>query len=114
MKESELLLEIRKLSVGDTRLFRNNVGLAQDARGNFTTYGLCVGSADLIGWRSWVVRPRDVGTEIAVFTAIECKGTHGILSKEQRAFLQAVQKAGGFAGVAYEVVDARLILRLDD
>jgi len=81
-------------------LFRNNVGVLRDSRGNYVSYGLCSGSSDLIGWKPKVILPEMVGKTVAVFTAIEVKSPHGILSKEQEAFLNAVREAGG---IGFEV-----------
>jgi len=71
---------------------------------------LCVGSSDLIGWRSVTVRPEDVGRRLAVFVAIEAKTGGARLTKEQRAFVEAVRAAGGLAGVARSVEDAAALL----
>ena len=110
MIEADLIADIRLLSRGAVRLFRNNVGLAVDAHGNFTSYGLAVGSSDLIGWRTRVIMPVDVGCEWAVFCAIEAKSKRGIVSKEQAAFIETVKRAGGLAGIARSLDDAKRIL----
>jgi hypothetical protein len=40
-------------STGETRLFRNNTGTLRDASmADLLQFGLCKGSADLIGYRS--------------------------------------------------------------
>lgn len=52
--------------------------------------GLCVGSSDLIGIQA------DTGR----FFAIEVKTKTGKASKEQLTFIEAVNKAGGVAGIA--------------
>jgi hypothetical protein len=39
-------------STGDTRLFRNNTGTLRDQHGRPVQFGLCKGSADLIGYRT--------------------------------------------------------------
>ena len=67
--------------------------------------GLCLGSSDLIGYRS-------IGG-IAQFVALEVKSTTGRLSPEQRAFIEVVQAAGGCAGVVRSVEDAQTLLRDD-
>jgi hypothetical protein len=111
MSEGILVADIRwRFSKGDTRLFRNNVGVLEDANGNHVRYGLCVGSSDLIGWRSVVIMPKDVGNELAVFCAIEAKSARGKLTGPQAQFLATVKDAGGFAGVARSIEDARDIL----
>ena len=68
-------------------------------------FGLCKGSADLIGWRTVTVTPEMVGQKIAVFTSIEVKSTSGRVKPEQQQWLAAVQAAGGIAAVARSVAD---------
>ena len=73
-------------------------------------YGLQPGSSDLIGWRTVTITPEMVGTTIAVFTSIEVKTATGRLRPEQQQWLDAVQSAGGIAGVARSVEDALNLL----
>ena len=98
-------------SNGNTRLFRNNTGTLKDANGRPVQFGLCKGSADLIGWRTVTVTPEMVGTQVAVFLSIEVKTATGRLRPEQQQWLDAVQAAGGIAGVARSVSDAETLLR---
>lgn len=97
-------------SRGDTRLFRNNTGTLRDQHGRPVQFGLCKGSADLIGWRSITITPAMVGTTIAVFTSVEVKTSTGRIRPEQQQWLEAVQAAGGIAGVARSVADAEVLL----
>jgi hypothetical protein len=97
-------------STGSTRLFRNNTGTLRDQHGRPVSFGLCKGSADLIGWRTVTITPEMVGQQVAVFTSIEVKAASGRLRPEQRQWLDAVQAAGGIAGVARSVDDARALL----
>lgn len=60
--------------------------------------GLCVGSADVIGWKSVEITPEMVGQKVAVFVALEIKTPVGEASEEQMRFVGAVRKAGGIAG----------------
>ena len=99
-------------SNGDTRLFRNNTGTLKDANGRPVQFGLCKGSADLIGWRTVTITPEMVGQQVAVFTSIEVKTATGRLRPEQQQWLDAVQAAGGIAGVARSVSDAEALLRI--
>jgi hypothetical protein len=94
------------LSRGPVRLWRNNTGALRDQRGQLVRYGLCQGSADLIGYRSITVTPEMVGTTIAQFAAVEVKAPTGRTTPEQEAFLRLVAEAGGVAGVARSVDDA--------
>ena len=50
-----------------------------------------------------------VGEEVAVFVAIEVKDK-GRATPEQRRFISCVKDAGGMAGVARSVTDAKEIL----
>ena len=97
-------------SAGSTRLFRNNTGTLKDQHGRPVQFGLCKGSADLIGWRSITITPDMVGQKIAVFTSVEVKSSSGRVKPEQQQWLDAVQAAGGIAGVARSVADAEVLL----
>jgi hypothetical protein len=97
-------------STGATRLFRNNTGTLRDQHGRPVSFGLCKGSADLIGWRTVTITPEMVGQQVAVFTSIEVKTPTGRVKPEQQQWLDAVQAAGGIAGVARSVEDAQALL----
>jgi hypothetical protein len=97
-------------STGDCRLFRNNTGTLKDQHGRPVQFGLCKGSADLIGWRTVTITPDMVGQQVAVFTSIEVKTPTGRIRPEQQAWLDTVQAAGGIAGVARSVADAEVLL----
>lgn len=124
MTEANLMRAILlACSRGTTRLFRQNVG--QGWTGNATHIarptvvtllpgdvvirnarplhaGLCTGSSDLIGWTQ-----RDGA---ALFTAVEVKTSTGRATAEQQSFIAAVQAAGGIAGVARSVDEARALI----
>ena len=99
-------------SIGTCRLFRNNTGTLRDINGRPVTFGLCKGSADLIGWRSVTITPAMVGQTLAIFTSIEVKSSRGRVNPEQQQWLQAVAAAGGIAGVARSVGEAMDLLRI--
>ena len=101
-------------SRGQTRLFRNNTGTLRDQHGRPVQFGLCKGSADLIGWRTITITPEMVGQQVAVFASIEVKTPTGKLRPEQQQWLNAVQAAGGIAGVARSVSDAERLLTVAD
>ena len=100
-------------STGATRLFRNNTGTLRDQHGRPVSFGLAKGSADLIGWRTVTITPEMVGRQVAVFTSIEVKTPTGRVKPEQQQWLDAVQSAGGIAGVARSVEDALRITTAD-
>tara|TARA_B100001939_G_C16796454_1_gene553670 strand:+ start:519 stop:683 length:165 start_codon:yes stop_codon:yes gene_type:complete len=53
-----------------------------------------------------------VGREMPVFAAIEVKTAKGRATKDQLRFIEHIRNAGGIAGVARSVDEARLILLL--
>ena len=111
MSEQRIQQEIRlAVSHGDTKLFRNNTGTLRDQHGRPVQFGLCKGSADLIGWKRVTITPEMVGSTVAVFLSIEVKTATGRLRPEQQQWLDAVQAAGGIAGVARSVSDAEQIM----
>jgi hypothetical protein len=120
---------------GDARLWRNNVGTGWAGQSTRVTAGnvrgvasqlrpgdvvirngrplhagLCVGSSDLIGYSALVVRPEHVGQRLAVFAAVEVKSAKGRPSAEQSQFLNHISEAGGCAGIARSIEDAKRIL----
>jgi hypothetical protein len=112
MSEAAIQQDIR-LALGQTpglRVFRNNVGAIKDRNNRLVRYGLCTGSADLIGWQSVVITPAMVGQSFARFVSIEVKTPSGRLSPEQETWQAAVQKAGGIAVVARSVDDISFLV----
>lgn len=137
--QADILLDIG--ATPDGRFFRNTVGagwqgnvvarnsgMVRLAQGDVVirnaravTFGLCVGSSDIIGWRSVLITPAMVGNVIAAFSALEVKTptgrtptgrmTGGRTSLEQARFIDAVLAAGGLAGVVRGPGDARQVLR---
>jgi VRR-NUC domain. len=134
MKEQSILHRILlACGSGTTRLFRVNVGVAWAGKGEPRRVskptsvvmqpgdvllraaqpirmGLCVGSSDIVGWKSRVMQPDDVGTRIAIFTAIEVKAAGGRVRPEQQVFIDQVQAAGGIAGIARSETDAAKLI----
>jgi len=116
MSETATLQEIR-LALGrepDVRLFRNNQGSLKDITGRVVHFGLHKGSPDLIGWRTVTVGPEHLGRRLALIAGVEVKapgGRHPV-TPEQEAFITAMVAAGGLAGVARNVAQARHILGL--
>jgi hypothetical protein len=98
-----------ELGNGDCRLFRNNTGCLRNDRGRIVCFGLAKGSSDLIGWKTITITKKMVGQKVAIFTAVEVKDK-GRPTKEQKGFISCVQAAGGFAGIARSVEDARKIM----
>lgn len=135
MKESSILMAIRdKCSRGLVRLWRNNVGkgvmiahphaqtrqaiisecialaAARGGSGARITYGLHVGSGDLIGYRVVTVTPEMVGQRVAVFASVEVKTDTGRESEEQVSWREHIASVGGVAFVARSVEQAQELL----
>lgn len=89
MKETNIqqLVRLEASKLGAI-VWRNNTGGLYDKQGRWVSFGLCKGSADLVG----IFNGR--------FVAIEVKTPKGRLKPEQRKFLDIVRKEGGIAGVA--------------
>ena len=125
MRERPVQNEIRNALAGKASIFRANVGqgwtgeqviklengdvLIRNAR-PFST-GLPTGFSDLFGWTPTLITPQHVGLQLAVFTAVECKAPKRGPSESQGKFLAAVERAGGYAGVARSPDDALQIIR---
>lgn len=92
------------------RLFRNNVGGFRTLDGRFIRTGLCVGSSDLIGWRSVTITPDMVGMKVAQFVGLEAKAERRKPTKEQLSFAEILNLAGGLASVVRTEEDVRLCL----
>lgn len=114
MLESDIQKQIHlAASRAGARLFRNNVGTGWIGQVKRTSdgsiillnprplhAGLCVGSSDLIGWKTVTITPDMVGKKIAQFTAVEVK--HNTRpTKEQLNFINVVNTFGGNAGIAH-------------
>jgi hypothetical protein len=106
IKEPKILKRIQLLFTSfGARIFRNNVGMLEDKRGQKVKYGLCTGSGDLIGWVPMVVTPEMVGKRIAVFTSVEIKTKNARTNPSQLNWMQAVNTAGGIAMIEKEPVN---------
>jgi hypothetical protein len=90
----------------DCRLFRNHVGRVQDQHARWHTFGLCPGSADLIGWRALTITQDHVGKTVAVFLSIEVKTNKGKPSAEQLRWQKVVKQHGGIAMIARSAEEA--------
>ena len=101
-KDVERKLILHASEIGST-LFKNNVGMYRDERGNVIRFGLCKGSSDLIGWTPVTITQAMVGKRLAVFTAVEVKkNKHGSYraTEDQLRFISAVNRNGGIGLVA--------------
>ena len=115
------------IALQNIELWRNNVGACQDVTGRVIRYGILndsheinqrFKSSDLIGIRPMLITPEWVGHTVGVFAAIECKESGWKLTpgdkrgQAQQRFIDLVTQAGGFAGFARSVDEARAVLRL--
>lgn len=88
-------LILMALSEAGCLVWRQDTGAYKAPDGRLIRYGLCKGSSDVIG-----VAPD------GQFLAVEVKTAVGRVRPEQEAFIAAVRRAGGRAGVARSVDDA--------
>lgn len=123
MGEADLMRNLQKLaSKLGARLFRQNTGMAwvgnvtRNRDGSITIrnprpfHAGVTGMSDLGGWMPVKVTADMVGSTVAVYVQVEVKaGTRA--TKEQDAWIAAVNDAGGRAGVARDDNDlSRIIL----
>ena len=102
-------------------LFRNNTGFYKEVdpktgKKRFIRYGVGPhkgGGSDHIGWKSEIITQKMVGRRVAIFTAIEVKTLEGEEKENQIKFINAVRKAGGYAGFARSRKEADLIFGID-
>ena len=109
--EAKIQHDVR-LALGATiPLWRNEVGVVrfEDKQGKPRTvsFGLCKGSSDLIGIRPLLIIPEHVGRTIGQFVAFELKTVKGRATKEQKMFLELIERNGGVAAIVRSVEDAR-------
>ena len=113
MSEHEIQQRIRlACGHGPVRLWRNNSGALVDQQGRLVRFGLCKGSSDLLGLRTLEITPDLVGQRLAQFVALEIKTARGVVSPEQRAFLDLVEQLGGLAAICRSVEAAEQVLKL--
>lgn len=130
MSQSEAVVQQQtRLMIGAAGMtpMRNNSGACQDQSGRLIRYGLMndskelnerFKSSDLIVPRPMLITQEWVGHVVGVFSAIECKPSGWHLTpgdkrgQAQLRFHDLVRAAGGFAGFATNVDEARAILRL--
>ena len=94
-------LILMALSEAGCLVWRQDTGAYKAPDGRLIRYGLCKGSSDVIG--------------VALdgrFLAVEVKTAVGRVRPEQEAFIAAVRRSGGRAGVARSV-DEALKIALD-
>lgn len=131
MSEADLMRRLQKLaSTLGARLFRQNTGMAwvgkvergypgkrvvlgagdvviRNARPFHAGFS---GMSDLGGWVPVEVTPDMVGSTVATYCQVEVKSNGGRPTKEQLAWIEAVKRAGGRAGIARNENDLAAIL----
>lgn len=126
MSESKIQSEMRLRlgSQADIRIFRNLVGEAwvgpSKREGNRVVidfakrvrFGLCPGSADLIGITSYRITPDDVGKIVGVFTSVEVKAAaNSSIRDNQHPWRQMVDDRGGIALISHQPSEALYIVQ---
>lgn len=108
--ESEILDSILRAvnATGYARCWRNNVGKLPDANGRVVSYGLAVGSADLIG----IVRVSAAVTDACYgrFLALEVKRPGKLPTDDQRRWLAVVANMGAVAAVVHSADEALAVV----
>lgn len=110
--EADVQAAVRVLASqrGDV-LFRNNIGVLQDAQGRYVRYGLAndskrmneqVKSGDLVGIRRVLITSEMVGRYIGQFYSVECKrkGWRYAGTAREQAQLRWVETVVAMGGVA--------------
>lgn len=72
------------------------------------------GISDLGGWRPVTITQAMVGTVIAQRLEAEVKTDKGRASREQLAWIEAVNKAGGRAGIVRSEADLRALVEVEN
>ncbi len=101
MNETAIMRAIREavnLTPG-CRCWRNHTGKVQAKDGTWHSFGLGVGSPDLVG----IAYGRLLGIEVKTAT--------GRIRPEQRAWLEAVTRLGGVVGVCRSVDEALALVQ---
>jgi len=119
--EARIQSDVRNALAGKVKAFRGNAGQGWtgDAerqpdgslliRNPRPLHALPKGFSDLFGWRAVTITPEMVGQTMAQFLAVELKAERGKATPEQLAFIAAVQRDGGRAGIARSVDEAERI-----
>ncbi len=113
LSETGIQQEIRlACSRGPVRLWRNNSGSLPDPRtGRYVQFGVgSPGGSDLIGYKRITITPEMVGSQLPVFAAVEVKTPRGKATEQQKAFIEHIRNAGGIAGIARSVDEAKSVL----
>lgn len=115
MTETEITQRIRVAlaKVQGVTIWRNNSGRLEDRTGRWVTYGLGVGSADLVGlvacqWEGLVNRAGDAAT-VGRFFALEVKvpgRDKAHATDDQERWRSVVRSLGGFCAVVHSADEA--------
>lgn len=90
--------KIRKAwPVGSVLVRRNTVGMHKLPNGGRIKYGLGVGTADYVGFKSVLVTKEMVGKRVAIFTSLEAKREKKELSDNQQLWHEMILLNGGIS-----------------
>ena len=95
----------------NVRLFRNECGVGYHIPHNElrkldrkqirrVSYGLSVGSPDLVGWRTITITSDMVGKQIAQFVGVEVKTRTGREADDQKRWRRIINDSGGHSVVS--------------
>lgn len=119
MSES-IIQSMMRLQLGsdpDVRIFRNLVGVGfvgNPQRGDLrrVTFGLAVGSADLIGITRYVIQPDDVGKVVGIFTSVEVKAaSNSAIREQQEPWRKMIDLRGGISLISHLPSEALYIIK---
>jgi len=110
-KENAIKDEILKLGKGDIRLWNCPTGVVKLPNGQFFKFGMGKDSLDIVGFRSRVIQPQDVGKRFAHYAEIEVKTAKGRLSVGQQNRIKILEQFGALTGVARNAMQAEAILK---
>ena len=113
-REVPIMLEILQALAHEpgVNAWRNNTGALHDGRGRLVTFGLAMGSADIVGIVECVVAPHDNGLLIPTwcrlgrFVGLEVKRPGKRATDDQERWLETIRRGGGFACVVTSVEEA--------
>ena len=113
--ESTIQTEARQVFAEEAAglLFRNNVGKLRDEHGRVVSYGLAIGSADLIGIQCVVLRCPCCGASLPPlgrFVGYEVKQPGKYPTEDQQTWLRTAEAHGAVVGVVRSAEDARALV----
>jgi hypothetical protein len=110
-RETPIMLEILQALAHEpgVNAWRNNTGVLEDRNGRPVTFGLAVGSADIVGIVARVISSDPAWhlyATVGRFVALEVKAPGKRPTDDQARWLELIRSRGGFACVVHSVDEA--------